>query len=189
MQSRCWLANGIDIGLLSLLVHLVYIPTTSSLTYEVVCPWLLLCFFCLFLATFIIFLRVFFGFFLWGIKVYVYFLRQSFLGVLYYFLTLPCFAVKIISLLLFTSTSIRDLKRLAWTRKSPWTFSKPMYGTRPCCLVQAITRHTCPDPHLGSWNCLPHQVHIAPSEPMSSIGQQGSSLGSFPTFPSPLSPL
>ena len=26
----------------------------------------------------------------------------------------------------------------------------PMYGTRPCCLVQAISRHTCPDPHLGS---------------------------------------
>ena len=41
-------------------------------------------------------------------------------------------------------------------QRSPRTFSKPMYGTRPCCLVQAITRHTCPDPHLGSWNCLPH---------------------------------
>ena len=27
---------------------------------------------------------------------------------------------------------------------------EPMYGTRPWCLVQAITRHTCPDPHLGS---------------------------------------
>ena len=65
------------------------------------------------------------------------------------------------------------------------TFSKPMYGNRPCCLVQAITRHTCPDPHLGSWNCLPHQDRIAPSEPMNSIEQQGSSLGSFPTFPSP----
>ena len=64
-----------------------------------------------------------------------------------------------------------------------------MYGTRPWCLVQAITQHTCPDPNLGSWNCLPHQAHIAPSEPMSSIDQQGSSLGSFPTFPSPLSPL
>ena len=64
-----------------------------------------------------------------------------------------------------------------------------MYGTRPWCLVQAMTRHTCPDPHLGSWNCLPYQAHIAPSETMSSIDQQGSSLGSFPTFPSPLSPL
>ena len=31
-----------------------------------------------------------------------------------------------------------------------------MYSTRPCCLVQAITRHLCPDSHLGSWNCLPH---------------------------------
>ena len=73
---------------------------------------------------------------------------------------------------------------------SPRTFSKPMYSTRPCCLVQAITRHTCPDPHLGSWNCLPHQAHIVPSEPMSSIDQQGSSLGSFPTFsPPPLPPL
>ena len=61
-----------------------------------------------------------------------------------------------------------------------------MYGTRPWYLVQAITRHTCLDPHLGSWNCLPHQAHIAPSELMSSIDQQGSSLGSFPTFPSPL---
>ena len=45
-----------------------------------------------------------------------------------------------------------------------------MYGTWPWCLVQAITRHTCPDPHLVSWNCLPHQAHIAPSEPMNSIG-------------------
>ena len=49
--------------------------------------------------------------------------------------------------------------------------------------------HTYPDPHLGSWNCLPHQAHVALSEPMSSIDQQGSSLGSFPTSPSPLSPL
>ena len=39
-----------------------------------------------------------------------------------------------------------------------------MYGTRAWCLVQAITRHTCPDPHLGSWNCFPHQAHIALSE-------------------------
>ena len=60
-----------------------------------------------------------------------------------------------------------------------------MYGTRPWCLVQAITRHTCPDPHLGSWNCLPHHALIAPYEPMSSIDQQGSSLDSFPTFPPP----
>ena len=29
-----------------------------------------------------------------------------------------------------------------------------MYSTRPCCLVQAITQHTCPDPDLDSWNCL-----------------------------------
>ena len=79
--------------------------------------------------------------------------------------------------------------RFEVVERSPQTFSKPMYGTRPCCLVQAITRHTCPDPHLGSWNCLPHQAHIAPSETMSSIDQQGSSLGSFPTFPSPLSQL
>ena len=71
----------------------------------------------------------------------------------------------------------------------PWTFSEPMYGTRPCCLVQVITRHMCPDQELGSWNCLHPQAHIAPSERMSSIDQQGSSLGSFPTFPSPLSPL
>ena len=35
-------------------------------------------------------------------------------------------------------------------QRSPQTFSKPMYGTRPCCLVQAIIRHTSPDPHLGS---------------------------------------
>ena len=71
-------------------------------------------------------------------------------------------------------------------QRSPRTFSKPMYGTRPCCLDQAITQHTCPDPHLGSWNCLPHQAHIAPSEPMSSIDQQGSRLGSF--LPPPLYP-
>ena len=46
-----------------------------------------------------------------------------------------------------------------------------------------------PGPTFGSWNCLPHQAHIALSEPMSSTDKQGSSLGSFPTFPSPLSPL
>ena len=38
---------------------------------------------------------------------------------------------------------------------------------------------------MGSWNCLPHEAHIAPSEPMSSIDQQGSSLCSFPTSPHP----
>ena len=25
----------------------------------------------------------------------------------------------------------------------------PMYSTRPCFLLQAITRHPCPDPDLG----------------------------------------
>ena len=60
-----------------------------------------------------------------------------------------------------------------------------LYGN----LCMALDRHTCPDPHLGSWNFLPHQAHIAPSEPMSSIDQQVSGLGSFPTFSSPLSPL
>ena len=54
-------------------------------------------------------------------------------------------------------------------QRSSRTFLKPMYGTRPWCLVQAITRHTFPDPDLGSWNCLPYQAHIAPSEPMSNI--------------------
>ena len=74
-----------------------------------------------------------------------------------------------------------------WER-SLRTISKPMYGTRPWCLVQAITRHTSPDPRLGSWNCLPHQAHIALSEQMSSIDQQRSSLGSFPTSPLPFIP-
>ena len=53
----------------------------------------------------------------------------------------------------------------------------------------SILSLAAPDPHLGSWNYLPHQAHIALSEPMSSTDKQGSSLGSFPTFPSPLSPL
>ena len=75
------------------------------------------------------------------------------------------------------------------TREVPAdALKEPMYGTRRWCLVQAITRHTCPDPHLGSWNCLPLQAHIAPSEPMSSIDQQGSSLDSFPTFASSFYP-
>ena len=47
--------------------------------------------------------------------------------------------------------------------------------------------HTCPDPHFGSWNCLPHQAHIALSELLSCTDKQGSSLGSFPTSP-PLYP-
>ena len=34
-------------------------------------------------------------------------------------------------------------------QRSLQTFSKPMYGTRPCCLVQAITWHTCPGPTFG----------------------------------------
>ena len=72
-------------------------------------------------------------------------------------------------------------RKCIWPGRSSDALKEPMYGTRPCRLVQAITRHTCPDPHLGSWNCLPHQAHIAPSEPMSSIDQKGSSLGSFPT--------
>ena len=79
--------------------------------------------------------------------------------------------------------------RIITTTEVPADFLEPMHGTRPWCLVQAITRHTCPDPDLGSWNCYPYQTHIAPSEPMSRIDQQGSSLGSFPTFSSPLSPL
>ena len=51
-----------------------------------------------------------------------------------------------------------------------------MYSTRLCCLVYAIT-------------CLAQQAQIALSEPMSNIDQQGSSLGTFPTGFSPLSPL
>ena len=92
-----------------------------------------------------------------------------------------------LSYVLYRASSVRT--ELMTSVRSVTLQTEPMYGTRPCCLVQAITRHTCPDPHLGSWNCLPHQAHIAPSEPMSSIDQQGLSLGSFPTFPSPLSPL
>ena len=65
----------------------------------------------------------------------------------------------------------------------------PMYGTIPCCLVQAITRHTCPDPDMDLFNCLPHYTHIALSGSMRSADQLGLSLGSFPTFPSPLFPL
>ena len=67
---------------------------------------------------------------------------------------------------------------------------EPMYGTRPWCLVQAITRHTCPDPHLGSWNCLPQQAHIAPSEPMSSIDHRPAGFESrlVPNLPFPLIP-
>ena len=94
---------------------------------------------------------------------------------------------------LFTQTLQRGVTPLSYNKGSCngktlevlGRFQEPMYGTRPCCLVQAITRHTCPDPHLGSWNCLPHQAHIAPSEPMSSTDQQGSSLDSFLTFPPP----
>ena len=61
----------------------------------------------------------------------------------------------------------------------------PMYSTRPCCLVEAITRHPCLDPDLSSWYSLAHQAHIALSEAMSNIEQQGSSLDSFPTYLSP----
>ena len=41
----------------------------------------------------------------------------------------------------------------------------------PCTALDqasSLNWHTCPDPHLGSWNCLPHQAHIALSEPISS---------------------
>ena len=72
----------------------------------------------------------------------------------------------------------RTPRSLFWTSVRSVALQKePMYGTRPCCLLQAITQHTCSDPHLGSWNCLAHQAHIAPSELTSSIDQQGSSLG------------
>ena len=62
----------------------------------------------------------------------------------------------------------------------------PMYSTRPCCLVQTITRRTCADQNLDSWNCLAHLTYIALNGSMSSTDQQGSSLGTFLTFPSPL---
>ena len=77
-----------------------------------------------------------------------------------------------------------------WGRKAPSLAGLPpgmravtltplpsMYSTRPCCLVQSITRHTCPNPHLGAWNCLPHSIHIALSGSMSSTYQQSSNLG------------
>ena len=55
---------------------------------------------------------------------------------------------------------------VSWSAKTyihPRTFSKPMYGTRPWCLVQAITRHTCRDPHLGSWNSMSWlKIHYCP---------------------------
>ena len=55
---------------------------------------------------------------------------------------------------------LRTHRSLFWTSVLNMALQKePMYGTRPCCLVQAITRHTCPDPHLGSWNCFTHQAH------------------------------
>ena len=47
----------------------------------------------------------------------------------------------------------------------------PMNSTRLWCLVQAMTRHICPDPDLGSWNCLAHKIHIALGRSMSSIDQ------------------
>ena len=50
----------------------------------------------------------------------------------------------------------RPQLRLAHLRVGELQPLSPMYSTRPCCLVQAITRHTCPDPDLDSWNCLPH---------------------------------
>ena len=46
--------------------------------------------------------------------------------------------------------------RLGHLRVGELQFLSPLYSTRPCCLVQAITRHTCPDPNLDSWNGLPH---------------------------------
>ena len=68
-----------------------------------------------------------------------------------------------------TFMQARSLRRtprsLFWTSvRGVALQKKPMYGTRPCRLVQAITRNTCLDPHLGSGNCLTHQAHIAPSE-------------------------
>ena len=44
----------------------------------------------------------------------------------------------------------------------------PKYSTRPCCLVQVISLHPCPDPDLGPWNCLAHQTQIALRESMTS---------------------
>ena len=84
-------------------------------------------------------------------------------------------------------------QRVSWI----WQRRSRCYSTAPADRVmffdmdmeRSVNWHTCPDPHLGSWNCLPHQAHIALSEPMSSTDKQGSSLSSFPTFPSPLSPL
>ena len=62
----------------------------------------------------------------------------------------------------------------------------PMYSTRPCCLVQAgIRAWTQIWVRDTAWLIRP----FALCGSMSSIDQQGSSLGSCPTFPSPKSPL
>ena len=45
-----------------------------------------------------------------------------------------------------------------------------------------------PGPTFGFVKLLASSAHIALSEPMSSRDKQGSSLGSFPTFPSPFIP-
>ena len=83
------------------------------------------------------------------------------------------------SLLVFTPTLVNGfLRKFEWQQVSSSLREDK---------VHAANWHTCPDPHLGSWNCLPHQAHIALSEPMSSTDKQGSSLGSFPTSP-PLYP-
>ena len=55
-----------------------------------------------------------------------------------------------------------------WSRKAP-CFDWATSG----CIIDSF------------WLAMAHQAHFTQSEPMSYIDQQGSSLGSYPTFPSP----
>ena len=90
-----------------------------------------------------------------------------------------------------TMVDLRPLRLLVLTRLPPG--GRAAFGT-PCMaldLASSLSRELAYvlDPSLGQWNHLAHQAHIALSELMSNTDQQGSSLSSFLTSPSPLSPL
>ena len=55
-----------------------------------------------------------------------------------------------INTLIATTWTAIDRLLVVWKSDLSDALKKPMYGTRPCCLVQAKTRHTCPDLHLAS---------------------------------------
>ena len=99
---------------------------------------------------------------------------------------------------LFQSKAPKRNQWQTWSREAP-SFGLATFGWVSCIidsfgsfiehwtLLSSLSYNQAyvPGPRFGSKTSLTHHVHIALSWSMSYTDQQGSSLGSFPTYPSP----